>query len=473
MDNIQKNVINGPGAELLVPGDRVLVALSGGPDSVFLLRVLLELKKIAVHDLEIIAAHLNHCLRSKESDRDEAFVKDFCAERGVTIVTERVNVNEMPGSSVEEKARNARYDFLRRTAEAQRCSKVATGHTRDDLAETVLFRIMRGTGINGLAAMEPCRPLAPDSDILLIRPLLEISRNEVMQSLDAGKAVYVNDSSNADVAYTRNRIRTRLLPLLKKEFNPNVTSALAALAHSSRECRAGGSDALSRIASGVLIRRGISCEQMAGLSTRELQKLLNRAIADLSGSAVTLSRDKVLEARRLIRAGTGPDCVELGRSVVLRRSGGTLFAQRTASCAVDEPEPLDMALPGYADIPGWGRVWAESRERKGFDLAMFRKFKGKMEAAFDGQRLGSKISFRAAQPDEMIRPLGMNGKRKRVRTILREAGLAILAGKGVVCAASDDTIIWIPGLVTGHEVRVREDTQTVYVFRVCLANSSG
>ncbi len=474
MDNIQKKVISGLGAELLASGDRVLVALSGGPDSVFLLHTLIELEKARALGFEITAAHLNHCLRREESDRDEAFTKDLCAQLGVPVVTERVNVKEMSGPSIEEKARNARYAFLRQTAQARNCNKVAAGHTQDDLAETVFFRIIRGTGVNGLAAIVPSRPLAPDVNILLIRPLLEIPKKEIMQSLEHSNTAYVTDSSNTDSGFTRNRIRNQLLPQLEQEFNPNVTSALAGLAHSARECNADVSAALIRIASGVLVESGIPGEVMRDLPPGEFQKLLNTVVADLSGSDITLSREKVKEAQRLTLGADAPNCVQLGRSILLRRSGRKLFAQKSfVSESVEALKPVEISLPGYAYIPGFGEVWAEKRKRDAFDLSMFRKFKEEREAVFDADGVGDRIVFRTAHPDEMMHPLGLNGKRKRVSKILRESGMPIMAEKGVVCVAAGDTIIWIPGSTTGHEFRVRDDTRSVYVIRIRPDECSG
>ena len=204
----------------------VLVAVSGGGDSVALLRAMTALGMGGQR--RICVAHLNHQLRP-DSDEDQRFVVELCRRLGVTCEVERVAVDRLAaqsGDGVEAAARSARYQFLEQTAGRLGARFVATAHTADDQAETILHRIIRGTGLRGLAGMARVRPLGHAA---LIRPLLGFRRAELRAYLDALGQPYRHDQSNADRRFTRNRIRHELLPRLCGQFNPGAVAALLRL----------------------------------------------------------------------------------------------------------------------------------------------------------------------------------------------------------------------------------------------------
>ncbi len=221
----------------------VLVAVSGGADSVALLRAMAVVKRTG--EGRLIAAHLNHQLRGEEAEADEAFVVELCRELHVPCERGRVTLSSrglpgVPGTaqdtrssparrlgSLEAAARATRYGFLTETAGRVGARYVATAHTADDQAETILHRIVRGTGIAGLVGMARTRPLSAATT--LIRPLLGFRRAEVLEYLDALAQPYRHDSSNTDPQFTRNRIRHELLPHLAADFNAGVVDALLRL----------------------------------------------------------------------------------------------------------------------------------------------------------------------------------------------------------------------------------------------------
>jgi tRNA(Ile)-lysidine synthase len=231
------------------PADRwqdvtVLVAISGGPDSTALLRALVVLRPGGVGRL--VAAHFNHRLRGQESDADERFVVELARSLGIACrvgraksVTDAERVSAAPGDEPgplsEEKSRAARYEFLEQTAKEIGARYVVTAHTADDQAETVLHRILRGTGLAGLAGMAPARELAPG--IALVRPLLSIPRSTVHKYLAEIGQPCCHDSSNATLDYTRNRLRNDLLPKLVTEYNPRVVESLLRLAELASEAQ--------------------------------------------------------------------------------------------------------------------------------------------------------------------------------------------------------------------------------------------
>jgi tRNA(Ile)-lysidine synthase len=219
----------------------IVVAVSGGPDSVALMRALIDLQAKFGFD-PLVMAHLNHQLRGEESDKDEAFVADLAramleiATGEVQVVCHQIDVKANAlriGDNLEKTAREERYSWLTQVAGQVGARCITTGHTANDQAETVLHRIIRGSGLKGLRGIAERRGLGKELD--LIRPMLDVTRLEVMEYLQIKGQPFRQDSSNHDRRFTRNRIRQELLPLLEGEFNPAVVLNLCRLADQAAE----------------------------------------------------------------------------------------------------------------------------------------------------------------------------------------------------------------------------------------------
>ena len=233
----------------------VLLAISGGADSVALLRAICALKTGG--EGRVCVAHFNHRLRGEESATDEAFVVDLAARFNLPCQLGSAGDETSPeasGDGLEAAARAARYEFLRRTAARLGARYVVTAHTADDQIETILHRIVRGTGIVGLAGMRRARPLG--SAASLIRPLLGFRRARLVAYLDDLGQPCRYDSTNADVRFTRNRIRHELLPLLAVQFNPGVTDALLRLGNLAGEVQAVADSLVNRLAGQCVVAEG-------------------------------------------------------------------------------------------------------------------------------------------------------------------------------------------------------------------------
>lgn len=207
--------------DMLENGDSVLVALSGGADSVCLLHSLVKLEESL--NIKVYAAHLNHMIRGSEADEDENFVRSFCKKQGVKLFVKKVNVPELAserGYTLEEGGREARYEFFSQLRDEKKIKKIATAHNKNDRAETVLMRILRGTGVDGISGIPKTR------DGGIIRPLLDVSREEIEEYCLENELSYCTDSTNLDNEYTRNRIRNELIPYLKENFNPKVVDSV-------------------------------------------------------------------------------------------------------------------------------------------------------------------------------------------------------------------------------------------------------
>lgn len=207
---------------LISHGDTIICAVSGGADSVCMLDILVELKDQL--DLELHVAHLNHGLRGEEATRDALFVENLCKKYSLPFHCKNVNVNELSKElklSCEEAGRIARYDFFNELKQSLNAQKISTAHNRNDNAETVLMRILRGTDIKGLSG------IPPHNNIDVIRPILCLSRSEIEEYLNCKGLEFVTDSTNLENDFTRNKIRNLLIPLIEKDYNPNFVSVFS------------------------------------------------------------------------------------------------------------------------------------------------------------------------------------------------------------------------------------------------------
>jgi tRNA(Ile)-lysidine synthase len=209
-------------SSLLERGDHLLVAVSGGPDSVALLWTLVLLSR--EYELQLTTAHLNHGLRGEEAQAEERFVHSLCAGMGIRCISKRIDIRAVQKKkrrSLEDVGREERYRFLHETTEVCGAEKIATGHQRDDQAETVLINLLRGSGLEGLKGIVPVR------EDRIIRPLLHVARTEILEFLDREGLTYFTDSSNKSPRFLRNRIRHQLIPELSRLYNPGIVRGLS------------------------------------------------------------------------------------------------------------------------------------------------------------------------------------------------------------------------------------------------------
>lgn len=214
---------------LIENGDKVILGLSGGPDSVCLLHILNRLKEVL--DIEVYAAHLNHQIRGMEAQKDALYVSQLCESLGITFFVKSMNVPQYCKEnklSLEEGARKLRYEMFFELKEKLNANKIAIAHNMNDQAETVLMRMMRGTGLQGLKGIDYIR------DGIIIRPLLEVERSEIESYCEEYKLNPRIDSTNLESIYTRNKIRLELIPYMRDNFNSNITESIVRMSNSLR-----------------------------------------------------------------------------------------------------------------------------------------------------------------------------------------------------------------------------------------------
>jgi tRNA(Ile)-lysidine synthase len=286
----------------------VVVAVSGGADSVALLRLLGGLDE--ERPRQVVVAHFDHRLRAGSAD-DARFVADLARRLELPFELGQADVAalaEEQGDGIEAAARGARYEFLEQVADRHRASFIATGHTADDQAETVLHRILRGTGVAGLQGIHELRPVFGRQDIYLVRPLLSVRHSELVAYLHGIDQPFCEDPSNADPRFTRNRIRHQLLPLLEGDYNRNVVEALLRLSET-----AGGA-----------------------------QSAIDELVEDLVEEAVAFEDDEVIVNRDIL-AGINPHLV---RELFVRIWRDMSWPQQQMGL----DEWAELALEGAADL---------------------------------------------------------------------------------------------------------------------------
>lgn len=217
--------------ELIQNGNTIVIGVSGGPDSMALLNLLLTLKNNKKLSYEIVVAHINHGIR-EEAEEETTYVENFCKTHKLLWYTKRENVEELAKKQkigTEEAGRKLRYEFFEEVAKKVKAEKIATAHTANDNAETILMNILRGSGTSGLKGIEAKR------NNRYIRPLIECTRKEIEAYCEEEKLEPKQDKTNQENIYTRNKVRNRLLPFLEKEFNPNIITSLNRLSQIAKE----------------------------------------------------------------------------------------------------------------------------------------------------------------------------------------------------------------------------------------------
>jgi tRNA(Ile)-lysidine synthase len=432
----------------VVAQDCVIAAVSGGADSVALLDALARFQRSEGRPGSIIVAHLNHQLRGEESDEDEAFVRDLADRSNLPVFIERIAVAELAKAekrNLEAMARGVRYEFLLRVAEARGANIVFTAHTLDDQAETILMRLIRGSGAEGLRGVH--QVIALDDGVKLIRPMLGIMRAEVIGHCEHYELAFRSDSSNFLVDFMRNRIRLELLPKLET-FNPRVKESLARASESLTR----DDDYLRGAASGYLAAsRGesglnVSVLQEAPAAIR--RRVLRLWLRDERGNLRRVNASHVEAVERLIDGPSGRR-VELPEGGVVAREFNCLRFIQTG--ATEKPfEPVEL----------------KENEPRNFVGFTFRLKRGMAQAGLKLDNYGSRERFSAALreceeldglrlrtrfPGATYIPAGARRAVKLKTMMIKRKIPLTQRDQYPILVTADDRIVWAPGLPVARE----------------------
>lgn len=445
---------------MLSPGDRVIVAVSGGPDSVCLLRVLHALARDL--DLTLHVAHLDHRFRGEESAAEARFVEGLAKDLDLSAACESRDVPAYcaeRGLSAQAGAREVRYTFLRQIAKASGSQRIALGHTANDQAETLLMRLVRGAGISGLSAIPPVR-----EDI--IRPLIGITRDDVLEYLKALGQDFVTDPSNKKPMYTRNRVRHEILPVLER-FNPKIINVLATEAVLLRDENEAIETTLPAIMQKVVYAKGkavlIRREEFNRLLPALRRRVLRKAMELVAGN------DTIDHS--WLRTGEAIGFMAEAQSGRRMEVPGGLFLEREYDDLViraREQEPVfcvPLALPGETVVPAARlaveTVIVDTLPDPGDDGENYL-----WQAVFDYDKISLPLYLRNRRSGDRFCPAGMAGKSKKLQDYFVDEKVPQMQRNTAPLLTTEQDVVWIVGMRTDGRFLPGPGSKNMLVVRV-------
>jgi tRNA(Ile)-lysidine synthase len=439
--------------ELIAPGDKVLVAVSGGADSLALLYLLEQFSKELGY--ELFVAHLNHLARGNESDEDASFVEKEANKLSLPVFIDKIDVDNADlKSSFQESARILRYQFLEDVLMSIKGNKITLAHTADDRIETVLMNFLRGSGLRGLAGI-------PEARGRVIRPLLSCTRSEIEGFLDEKKLVYRTDSSNNETKYLRNKIRHEVIPFLKT-FNPNISRNLLDMAEIARSEEQWVSEKTRELYSQLVTpENGDLCFQITEFENLHLamkRRLIREIFYRLNGSLREITALHVKQVINLFSRARVGCWLKLPGSVRVVCGYETVrfsLSNDLASTEIDK-KTIKLEIPGVTSLPQIGIQFQARLMAPPMPNSVDHK-----QAYLDFEKTGENIQIRFFQPGDSFVPLGMNGH-KKVKSYFIDQKVPREERSLVPILTKDhDDIIWVYGERISDFFQVVENTQKV------------
>lgn len=439
--------------------DKVIVAVSGGPDSMCLLHILYSLKQ--KYGLDIVAAHLNHCLRGEEADLDEEYVKEFCYNYDIKFYSKRVDVHKIScekNISCEMAGREVRYEFFESLRNELKAQKIAIAHNANDQAETVLMRIMRGTGLEGLIGIKPVR------DEYYVRPLINSSRDEIERYCDDNILNPRLDKTNLENIFSRNKIRLELIPYIEKNFNKEIIKTLIRLSDTIRK----DNEYLDNIAcqkfklychvkkEEVIIDNKAFDEQDAILS-----RIIKSSIIELTGSFYNYEKIHIYDIIKLHKQGTGKKNMLPNNIVVINNYGNIVLYKNYVSSERNIKEVL-------LDIND-KNIITEIGINVSFNVIEIENLKktktDNLTKYFDCDKIEKDIIIRYRKTGDVFMPLGMKGNKKLNRLFI---DLKIPKEERddipLICFGND--IAWVVGYRISEKFKIDISTKKILQIRI-------
>ncbi len=468
---VEKLAANIDAAGLFEAGAPVLVGVSGGADSMALLAALRRLAARPNRGYKITAAHLNHRLRPDAGD-DEEFTATVAEKWGIRCITARRDVKKYAdrhGLGVEEAARRQRYDFLLAAARDASARYVALGHHGDDNVETILYHVIRGTHVRGLAGIPATRPLG--QGIVLVRPMLNCRRSEIEDFCRREKIPWRTDPTNADVSFSRNFIRNELLPLVRGRLNPRVDGALLSLGAAAdklsrlldRLARGAYHDALHKTAPGRIV---LSAEALAGHAEVVRCEVLRVALQDLGAPLGKVTAEHYVRFAAL----TGGGAVALPGGWVARSEGAEIIISRTRGDDSRPVAPMDLVCPGRTVLDDGRIVLCDVGP---IDRRAFKEHLDDHAAGveyIDADRIAGRLVARTRRSADRFVPLGAPGS-VSVSDFLTNLKLPRRRRGRVLCVCDEGGIVYLAPLRIAERVKVTPDTRRV--VRIALMRPVG
>jgi tRNA(Ile)-lysidine synthase len=447
--------------QMLRGGEKVIIGVSGGPDSICLLHVLLDLK--SEYRIELVIAHINHSLRGGESLRDEAFIKNIAQEVNLPCLITRLDPDEyqkIRGISLQEKARQLRYSFLNEVLEKEHGDKIALGHNADDQAETLLLWLIRGTGTRGLSGIPPVR------GNIFIRPLIEVERTEIEEFLAQRRLEYIRDSSNYENKYLRNRIRYELIPYLKSNYNPQLVSTLKQTSNILRAEEEFLEDICEKYGEECLIRKEnksiiFNVEKLKYFPLAIQLRMLRKGILSIKGNLRQITYKHILSIIQLISKS--------GSSKILCLPGGVKVAKEYNHLVIDKGEKKKPSFSYiFSSIPDNVKIREITKE---MNFSLMKKVKNLLyadernTAYLDNSKICFPMVIRSCKREDWFYPSGMKG-RKKIKDFFSDEKIPISERIKVPLLLFRDRIAWVGGFRVDQKIAATRKTK--YILRVEL-----
>ena len=443
--------------KLIKAKDKILVALSGGPDSVCLLHILYKLKEVL--DIEIGAIHINHLLRGEESEGDERYIKDLCDKLGIKYYVKRIDIKYIANStgvSLEVAGRNERYKAFEEIRNEYNYNKVAVAHNANDQAETVLMRMMRGTGLEGLTGIKAKRKDG------IIRPILCLNRYEIEKYCEDNELKPRIDASNYERVYSRNKVRLDILPYMKENFNKDIIETLNRMVlllqkdnefieEYSKKCY---DIYCSKKNDAIIIRKEIFKDELEAINTR----VVKMAFKKVSKSDQNFEMKHIYKIIELSNGETGKQ-ISLTNNIVCENIyGDVLLSLKDNNKKTCKDKFISINKEKISDNIEFENYIVkfnviDSQKKIEFSKDDLIKF-------FDYDKIKKEIIIRNRRDGDKIIPLGMNGS-KKIKDIFIDLKIPREERGNIPIVCFDDKIAWVVGLKTSQEYKVTNSTKKI------------
>ena len=438
--------------ELLATGEKNLVALSGGPDSVFLLHFLNKFKK--KFKIEIGAVHINHRLRGKDSERDELFCKAVCDELSIPIYTLRKDVKSYSKKnkySLEVAGRKIRYEFFEKISKANQYDKIATAHNADDNAETVLLNLIKGTGIKGIAGIPVRR-----NDI--IRPILSLTKKEILDYLEVNRFEYRIDESNLSNDFERNFLRNEVIPLIQKNINPSFSNSVLNTSLNLQSLNAGLAEIVGGLKSTVRIKRNKSVSIPIEFINKGNDFIISYTLKELidENFSVKIESGDLKKIISLAKKQSGKS-EELSEKLIALKERNEITIQKKLS--IKNPAEKKISIGNESEIDG--KILSISKVKK--DEVKIGKTKNVEFISADG--LNSFFIVRIWEQGDKFFPIGMQGS-KKISDYLNDIKINSFEKKEQLVLENKGNIVWVIGKRLDDRFKVTPNTKKV--LKLCL-----
>ncbi|MBP1924215.1 tRNA(Ile)-lysidine synthase [Sedimentibacter acidaminivorans] len=441
---LQNNLIN--------QGDNVLIGFSGGPDSVFLFHNLRLLKETLSFNL--YASHINHMYRGEDADHDEDFVRALCIQYGVKLFVKRKNATEYANElhvTEEEAGRILRYNFFRDNLKSIGGGKIAVAHNLNDQAETVLQRIIRGTGIDGLGAMS----LVKDD---IIRPILNVKRSVIEKYLKENRYEFCTDKTNTQAIYGRNKIRLNLIPYLEKEFNPNIQNTLFRMSEIMDKDSKIIEKYINIKYQDILLKENeneifFDLYKLKNMEDYEVGRIVRKAIELLKGHANNIEMKHIEYANEFIRNGKTGKKIDLSEGLIVEISYNNLVIRKNIEKVEHFEYNIKVDLPLHIREIG-KTIVCEILESSDY------VFNNKKSFSIDYDKIIGNLVARNRISGDNIIPCGMTG-RKKLKDIFIDMKVPAEKRDKTLIIADESNIIWVEGYRIHNNYKVSSSTRKI------------